>query len=61
MLKNPHTIWEELGMKFPVLWLSFVSVWVGTGVGEIKKIWTDSGCLEHFYMLKFDVAPQCLK
>ena len=23
MLKNPHTIREEQGMKFPVLWLSF--------------------------------------
>ena len=31
-LKNPHTIRKEQGMKFPVLWLAFVSlsVWVGT-------------------------------
>ena len=28
-IKNPHTVWEEYGMEFPVLWLSFVSVWEG--------------------------------
>ena len=31
MLKNPHTIRKEQGMKFPALWLSFVNVWAGTG------------------------------
>ena len=30
-LKNPHTIQKEQGMKFPVLWLSFVSLWVWVG------------------------------
>ena len=30
-LKNPHTIRKEQGMKFPVLWLSFVSLWAWAG------------------------------
>ena len=30
-LTNPHTIRKEQGMKFPVLWLSFVSLWVWMG------------------------------
>ena len=34
-LKNSRTIRKEQGMKFPVLWLSFVSLWewVGTEKG----------------------------
>ena len=39
-LKNQHTIRKEQGMKFPVLWLAYVtlSVWVGTEKG-VRLAW----------------------
>ena len=38
-LKNLHTIRKEQGMKFPVLWLAFVSLWVwgGTEKGVVSR------------------------
>ena len=39
-LKNPHTIRKEQDLKFPVLWLAFVSlsVWVVTEKG-VRLAW----------------------
>ena len=39
-LKNPHTIRKEQGMKFPVLWLAFVSLWVWVGTEKgVRLTW----------------------